>query len=132
MTDAAEDKQTIILVDDDVNILNIMARIVMFVASDYTVLPLTNAAEALEAFALHNVPLLITDYNMPGMNGLELLREIKARSPKTAVALVTAFFSPELYRQASELGAEYMLPKPMTIDQIEQVVQEVLGLGPTA
>jgi len=130
MTAPAAPVQAIILVDDDANILGIMARIVGFVAMGYDVIPVASAQEALTAMDGRTVPLVITDYNMPEMNGLALLAEVKQRSPNTVVALVTAYASADLQRQAWQLGASYMLPKPMTIEQIEQVVQEVLGITP--
>jgi two-component system, response regulator, stage 0 sporulation protein F len=130
MTASADAAQAIILVDDDANILGIMARIVSFVATGYEVLAVASAREALAAMDGRAIPLVITDYNMPEMNGLALLSEVKQRSPGTVVALVTAYASADLQRQAWQLGASYMLPKPMTIEQIEQVVQEVLGITP--
>lgn len=123
---ATDPARAIILVDDDLNILGIMARIVGFVAIGYEVVPVPSAHQALDAMENREVPLVITDYNMPEMNGLALLAEVKRRSPQTVVALVTAFASNDLQRQAWQLGASYMLPKPMTIEQIEQICQEVL------
>lgn len=123
---ATDPARAIILVDDDLNILGIMARIVGFVAIGYEVVPVPSARQALDAMEDREVPLVITDYNMPEMNGLALLAEVKRRSPQTVVALVTAFASNDLQRQAWQLGASYMLPKPMTIEQIEQLCLEVL------
>lgn len=127
MAEAAKPRRRIIIVDDEPNILGIMARIVGFIATDCEIVPVESAHEALAAMEGHDVPLVFTDYNMPEMNGLALLAEITRRAPTTAVAMITAYFSTDLQRQASELGARYMLPKPMEFEEIERICRE-LGL----
>jgi YesN/AraC family two-component response regulator len=72
------------------------------------------------------VPLLITDYNMPRMNGLELIGNVMAASPSTRVALITAYASTELERRARAIGVDYYLPKPFPLERIEQVVHQTL------
>ena len=73
------------------------------------------------------VPLLITDYNMPGMNGLDLAQAVKAAAPTTTVVLLSAYATPEMARRAQEAGADYSLPKPFPFDQLEAIVREALS-----
>ena len=74
--------------------------------------------------ALRPVPLVITDYNMPGMNGLQLTDAIKETSPDTRVVLITAYATPELEKRAREHRVDHYLPKPFPLDRLEQIVRD--------
>ena len=82
--------------------------------------------EALRQLALRPVPLLITDYNMPEMNGVDLARAVKEVSPDTAVLLISAYGTPELERRVHEAGVDYYLTKPFSLDRLEQIVHTTL------
>jgi len=63
----------------------------------------------------HEAVLILSDINMPGMSGLELLRQIKERyeTPPPVVMMVTAYGDDENYKQAMQLGADDFLTKPI-------------------
>jgi len=74
--------------------------------------------EALELLADEIQPTLVavlSDINMPGMDGLQLLGEIKQRFPDLAVMMVTAYGDDERWRRAAEYGAADFLAKPSTL-----------------
>ena len=74
-----------------------------------------SGAQALELLASEIQPELIvilSDINMPGMDGLQLLGEIKQRHPNLPVMMVTAYGDDERRRRASELGAFEFITKP--------------------
>jgi CheY-like chemotaxis protein len=78
-----------------------------------------SAAEALERLAGNIEPQLIvilSDINMPGMDGLALLREIKSRWPNLPVMMVTAYGDEERRRSAAEHGAAEFITKPVDFD----------------
>ncbi len=78
-----------------------------------------SAAEALERLAGDIEPELIvilSDINMPGMDGLALLREIKTRRPDLPVMMVTAYGDEERRRRAAEYGAADFVTKPVDFD----------------
>lgn len=64
---------------------------------------------------LHEAVLILSDINMPGMSGLELLRHIKEkhRQPPPVVMMLTAYGDSENYNQAMQLGADDFLTKPL-------------------
>ena len=87
--------------------------------------------EALERLAGEIKPELIvvlSDINMPGMDGLTLLDEVRRRFPDLPVMMVTAYGDDERRRRASELGASEFLTKPVDFDRLK----EQLRLLPTA
>ena len=89
--------------------------------------------EALEKLAGEIEPQLIvilSDINMPGMDGLALLREIKARWPDLPVMMVTAYGDDERRRRANEYGAAEFLTKPVDFDLLKAQLRQ-LPPGPT-
>lgn len=66
--------------------------------------------------------LVLSDVNMPGMSGLDLLTEIKDRRPGLAVALVTAYGDATTERLALERGAEALYPKPIDFGALKSYV----------
>ena len=73
---------TIILVDDEPAMLAILHRVMHDLASDYDVLPVPDGATALVQLAQRSVALVITDYQMPDMDGVALTTAIKASAPR--------------------------------------------------
>ena len=72
---------------------------------------------------------ILSDINMPGMDGLELLGEIKQRRPDLPVMMVTAYGDDERRRRASELGASEFINKPVDFDQSKESLQLSAAAG---
>ena len=76
----------------------------------------TSAADALEHIANtmeQSLILILSDINMPGMTGLEMLPKVKAIRPDVPVIMITAYGDPDTQRKAIEGGAEGLLTKPI-------------------
>jgi CheY-like chemotaxis protein len=89
-----------------------------------------SAFEALERLAGGIEPQLIvilSDINMPGMDGLALLREIKTRRPDLPVMMLTAYGDDERRRRAAEYGAAEFLTKPVDFDFLKERLRELHG-----
>ena len=70
---------------------------------------------------------ILSDINMPGMDGLSLLREIKTRRPDLPVMMVTAYGDEERRRQAEEAGAFQFLSKPVDFDLLKEELRRLPG-----
>jgi CheY-like chemotaxis protein len=68
---------------------------------------------------------VLSDINMPGMDGLELHGEIKQRRPDLPVIMVTAYGDDERRRRASELGAAEFFTKPVDFDQLKEQLRQL-------
>jgi len=68
---------------------------------------------------------ILSDINMPGIDGLQLLREIKQRFPDLPVMMVTAYGDDERRRRASELGAFEFLTKPVDFDRLKAQLRQL-------
>ena len=71
--------------------------------------------------------LILSDINMPGMSGLEMLPEVRAKRPDVPVIMITAYGDPETRRKAIERGAEGLLTKPIDFAQLRQEIDTRLG-----
>jgi len=73
---------------------------------------------------------ILSDINMPGMDGLELLRKVKGLRPELPVLMVTAYGDDERRHRADELGAAAFLTKPVDFDQLkQQLIQLMRTIG---
>ena len=124
MTEA--NKPTILIVEDEPSILLILHRIVRAERPDYSVMMLSDAQSALNVQARIPVALVICDYNMTGMNGLELTRELHARNPALPVLLITAYGSPHVEREARKAGVNGYMTKPFAIDNLLRELERLL------
>jgi CheY-like chemotaxis protein len=87
-----------------------------------------SGTEALDRLAGEIQPRLaavLSDINMPGMDGLQLLDEIKQRRPDLPVVMVTAYGDDERRRRASELGAFQFVTKPVDFDQLKEQLRQL-------
>ena len=67
--------------------------------------------------------LILSDINMPGMSGLEMLPELRARRPDVPVIMITAYGDAETRKTALERGAQALLTKPIDFGQVRQAIQ---------
>ena len=116
----------IVLVDDEAYVRAILHRILADIADDYELLVVEGGAQALEVLAARPVPLLITDYRMPEMTGLDLAQTVKATWPTTRILLITADPSADVPARAAAMGVDHVLAKPFSVEELRQTVRAAL------
>lgn len=72
---------------------------------------------------------VFSDINMPGMNGLELLNNIKNRFPQIQVSMISAYGDTENYDKAIKSGAKEFFTKPVDFDSLKTEIREVANSG---
>jgi CheY-like chemotaxis protein len=85
-----------------------------------------SAAQALDRISdtgEQTLILILSDINMPGMSGLEMLPELRARRPDVPVIMITAYGDAETRKTALERGAQALLTKPIDFGQVRQAIQ---------
>jgi two-component system chemotaxis response regulator CheY len=76
----------------------------------------------------HEVVIILSDINMPGMSGLELLKHIKEKYeiPPPVVMMITAYGDSENYRMAMQLGADDFLTKPLDFNSLKEKLKNIV------
>jgi len=122
---------TILVVDDDPDFRELVVEILA--GAGYLVRQAGSAEEALVELATDPVRLVLTDQQMPGLDGLELTRRIRAGSNPPAVVVMTAFGTIPQAVEAVRLGAADYITKPLESPAaLRQLIREVLGDATTA
>jgi CheY-like chemotaxis protein len=116
----------ILIVDDELDIILILHRLLQDLAPDCDIITSTDPVEALERIRGRTVPLMITDVSLPVMSGVDLAAQIKERTPETQILLITGYPSQTLAQQALHRGIEYLLPKPFAFADLERIVEMAL------
>jgi len=115
----------ILVVDDEVNARTALAELLREEGLDVeTAADAFKALGKFESFAPHVV---ITDLKMPGMDGIELVKKLRAMEDQPAVIVMTAFGAVESAIEAMRAGAEEYLTKPLNFDELLVVVDKVLA-----
>lgn len=117
-------KGMILLVDDEANTLKVLSAILK--KDGYEVYSARSAEEAIEKVSKHHLDTIVTDYRLPGMNGLELLEALKKKDSPVPVVMLTAYGTIEKAVEAMRRGAFSYLTKPVNTDQLLTVTREAV------
>ncbi len=115
----------ILVVDDEENARTALSRILT--RDGHQVAAAANGQQALEYLRDNDVDLIITDMNMPIMNGITFLRELNRTLPASNVIMVTAYGEVESYLEAMNLGAFEYINKPLKIDELNNVIAKIFN-----
>jgi CheY-like chemotaxis protein len=110
----------ILLVDDDVGMVETLTDILE--ASQCRVSFAHSGAAAVNMAAERTYDAVLMDIQMPGVNGVEALRAIKARSPETRVIMMTAYTRDDLVKEAERMTGLPVLPKPLDVAEVLDLV----------
>jgi len=117
---------TLLLVDDELENLRCLGEILD--AFGYKVIAKPNAKSALSVVRDGtDVDLVITDYRMPGMDGLEFLNLLKDILPDVRVIMLTAYGNVETYLKSRSLGVYEYVNKPVTAIELGRIVKAALA-----
>lgn len=116
----------ILIVDDEPKVGYFLGRALEMTNKTCKVSRAHSGEEALGLLEQSTVDLLITDLRMPGISGLELIRWVKASSPKTRIILITAYGSDKVQAEAQRLKIYHYITKPFNVREFTEVVGDAL------
>jgi len=120
----SQNKGSILVVDDQLGVRRLMLE--TFKAEGFSVQTASSGQEALEKIRECPPGLILLDMKMPGMNGLETLREIKKINPAQVVIMMTAYEELEVVAEAVKLGVKEYITKPCDINELKVLVSEAM------
>lgn len=113
------------MVDDEENARIALTKILT--REGYEVASACNGYDALNYLRGREVELIITDINMPEMNGLVFLRELSRSHPASNVIMITAYGEVESYIEAMNMGAFEYINKPVKVEELKKIIGKIFG-----
>jgi len=113
----------ILVVDDEENARIGLSRLLS--NEGFMVDSVSNGFEALNYLRQQEVDLIVSDINMPEMNGIIFLKELNKCFPKSNVIMITAYGGVESYIEAMNLGAFEYINKPVKIEELKAILKKI-------
>jgi DNA-binding response OmpR family regulator len=117
----------ILVVDDEWMMLDLLERFLG--EQGYEVISARDGKQALDIFRDNACDLLITDMRMPRMDGLQLLKAVKDADHRLPVVFISGFGEAETVVEALKAGAENFLAKPLDLERLKRVIEQILSLA---
>jgi CheY-like chemotaxis protein len=125
-------EHTILLVDDNRDILKLLRNTLDTLKKpDLKIFESPSGEEAMLESSRHKIDLLITDYMLPGMSGVELMHKVRARHPEVKVILISGMSERKVREQMINAGALAIFDKPIPLADFLDAVERGLGLVQT-
>ena len=120
---------TVLVVDDEPNLRRVLSAVLA--RDGHEVLVADGGRDAIrKAKAQHKLDLLITDYLMPDMNGLEVLESVRKHHPGLRALIISGHGTVRSAVEAMRLGAFDFITKPFDVEQVRDAVDRALAAGP--
>ncbi|MFN8453634.1 MAG: response regulator [Anaerolineae bacterium] len=120
-------KKRVLIVDDDKDINLMLQHTLQMLGPDYEIVTATDTVSAINLVEKESFDLILTDYMLPVMTGVDLALAVRQISPDTPVVLMTAYGSRGLRTTTKYLGISDLLDKPFSLDRIRDIVQQVVA-----
>ena len=117
--------KNVLVVDDQLGVRRLLFE--AFQEDGYQVDLAASGLEAVDRVKQGMPDLILMDMKMPGMNGLEALREIKAMDSSATVIMMTAYGELEIVTEAMSLGVKEYITKPFDINELRFLVKQILA-----
>ncbi len=117
-------KENLLVVDDEPSVLGVVTELLLNLG--FNVDSAGNGKEALQLLRNKNHSILVTDINMPELNGIELIKGIKKEIPEINIIAMTAYDKDYTYMSVINAGADDFVIKPFNIDEMEAKIRRIL------
>jgi len=114
-----------LVVDDEKGVVDELKELLEM--RSYRVYSATSGEQALLIMKKENPNIVILDILMPGMDGIEVLRQIKKTHPKTRVIMLTAVEDEGMKKMATSLGASGYLTKPYSFEEVISISRKIIN-----
>ena len=118
----------LLLVEDDLNLQYIVKSSLQEIIGGYEVITADNGAEGLKAWEEHRPDIIISDIEMPIMNGFELVERIRETDGDTPILFATALTSPQKVKEGYKVGVNNYVKKPFVPDELDGHIHAILKM----
>ena len=123
--------ERIIIVDDQMQATRLIQKNLELLDQDFKISNAFSGEEALLEFTSGKIDLLIADFRLPGITGLELMNKFKGNNPEGKVILISGVTDPKIRQQVAQAGADAFFFKPIDMPEFLDAVERALGLVET-
>jgi DNA-binding NtrC family response regulator len=116
----------ILVIEDDISISRLIGLAMPELGIPYVFVGALSAEEGLELWEKEPFDLLLTDYNLPGMRGTDLISTLKERGVTAPMVLFTAYDSPKLAREVRKLGVSAYIAKPFLMEDMLDTIRRLI------
>lgn len=118
----------VLIVEDAVDLGKMLKSSIQALSEDLSINIVPSAEEGFLEAGRHEIHLLVTDFRLPGISGLELVRRVRKRHPKVKVILTSAVVDDQLKQEANELKVDQYLLKPVDLPLFVSAVKTALNI----
>jgi two-component system chemotaxis response regulator CheB len=117
-----EKRKKLLVVDDEPSILDLLKNYLSMDRDIYETITATSAREAFQIISESDISLVVSDINMPGVSGLDLLAKVRSHYPEIKVFLITGYGTPELLKEARKGGCLHFIEKPLDFEELRELI----------
>ena len=121
----------ILIVDDQREVSRLLHSALATLEYELEIVEIPSGEEAILDSSRNSIDLLISDFRLPGITGIELMRKVRSYRPKVKVILITGQTDPKIRERVAEAGADAFFIKPVPIADFLDSVERLLGLVET-
>jgi YesN/AraC family two-component response regulator len=118
---------SILVVEDDKSALDMLCLMIRFKLPDSAVYSAEDGRQGVELFKKHTPGIVITDVNMPVMNGMDMAEEIKSIKPDTRFIVLTAYNEKIFFDKFKEIGCSAFILKPVEFKKLFAVIEKCIA-----
>ena len=123
------DSKRVLIVDDDQTMLYMLEHSLKRLGAEYEITTVMDSTQALEQVQQKSFDLVVADFMMPKITGVDLATAIRKISPDTQVVLMTAYGTSRLRDTTKIVGIDGYLDKPFTVDEIHKVIRNTVQIA---
>jgi len=116
----AQKPMTILVIDDDERVRTLLRNILLF--GGHRVIEAPDGESGIRYLEEGGLDMVLTDLGMPGMNGWEVAKSVKSKTPQTPVALITGWGTNLDEEKIKESGVDWIIGKPFQVNEILETV----------
>jgi two-component system response regulator AtoC len=120
----ANKRGTVLLAEDEEDLRDLLA--IEVAEAGYDVMAVSSGAAAVEAIQRNKVDLVITDYKMPGMDGLETAKRMKAIDPNLPIVVTTGYAAEDMQQEFAKFGVRDFLMKPFELIDVLETTRRAI------
>jgi CheY-like chemotaxis protein len=122
------EKIKLLMVDDDFDLLSVFKETLEIIGEEYDIMTACDGVEGLKAYEAFSPDVIVTDMEMPKMNGIEMTRKIREKNEKIPIIMLTGMKNQKIMEMSFKSGVNSFTEKPISITKLDQMIKGMWNL----